>query len=248
MAFAVLTREDVARYAAALAPLGLDAVALAVTRAHATDRDADALRRALALDHAAVVVASARAAAELGRAGLFDRAGVAVWAIGPATAHALAELGIAARTPPPGMASGAELARIIAATTPVRGRRVLAPRAEDGRMELIDGLRAAGADVVDVVAYRTLPIPAAELAGARGHGLELLRDRRAAVCALFAPSQVAALAALVPLGATGAAYCAIGETTAAALRAAGVAEVAVAAEPTPEGIARAAAAVYPSRS
>jgi uroporphyrinogen-III synthase len=40
-------------------------------------------------------------------------------------------------------------------------------------------------------------------------------------------------------------FCAIGETTAAALRAAGIAEVAVAQAPTPEGMANAVRSVYP---
>jgi uroporphyrinogen-III synthase len=65
---------------------------------------------------------------------------------------------------------------------------------------------------------------------------------------MFAPSQVAALDALVGgLAAISARFAAIGETTAAALRAAGVSGVAVAGAPTPEGLANAVRAVYPLR-
>ena len=66
------------------------------------------------------------------------------------------------------------------------------------------------------------------------------------MCAVFAPSQVAALAALVDV--TRLAFAAIGETTAAALREAGATIIAVAGAPTPAGIANAVAAVYPPRS
>jgi uroporphyrinogen-III synthase len=68
------------------------------------------------------------------------------------------------------------------------------------------------------------------------------------VCAVFAPSQVAALDALVGVRAITARFAAIGETTATALRAAGAAAVAVAGAPTPEGLAKAVSAVYPQES
>jgi uroporphyrinogen-III synthase len=53
---------------------------------------------------------------------------------------------------------------------------------------------------------------------------------------------------LFALVAPRAAIVAIGETTAAALRARGVSAVAVAPTPTPEGIAIAVASVYPRRT
>jgi uroporphyrinogen III methyltransferase/synthase len=40
-------------------------------------------------------------------------------------------------------------------TGPLRGKRVLLPRSDIGRDILLDELRQAGADVTDVVAYRT---------------------------------------------------------------------------------------------
>src|SRR5262249_2600991 len=131
--------------------------------------------------------------------------------------------------------------RALIASRQLRGKRVLLPRAEDGRVEALDILRAAGVDVVDVIAYRTVP----DSSGA-ARGADLLRAGQAAICAVFAPSQVTALAGIVcAIPALATRFCAIGETTAAALLTAGVASVAVAPTPTPEGIAQAVRSVYP---
>lgn len=164
-----------------------------------------------------------------------------VTAVGPATAAALVAAGFDAR------AEGDTGEAAAAALAPrVRGRRVLAPRAAGGRDEPLAILRAAGAEVDDVVAYRQVAAGAAEVAD----GLAALRGG-AAACLLFAPSQVAALDALLaPDGglaglAGGTALVAIGPTTAAALAAHGVVAAAVAAAPTPEAMAKALASVYP---
>jgi uroporphyrinogen-III synthase len=245
VAVAVITREgDAAGYAAALAPLGLEVVALAVTRT-APARDPGALVRAIERGgYAAIVVASARAAAALHEA----RGGAAlpeVWAVGQATARALGEAGIAARVPAQ-VRDGAALARQLVAERELRGLRVLVPRAEDGRDEAIAILREAGAEVDAIAAYRTVAAAADE--PDLVHGLDLLRRGAVAVCAMFAPSQVAALDALVGIRRITAQFAAIGETTAAALRAAGASAVAVAETPTPEGLAKAVRAVYPLQS
>jgi len=220
---AILTRDDVAAYARALAPL--EVIALPVTRT-APPHDPDALARALAEPHDAVLVASARAA----RCVLGTTA--EVWAVGPATAA----LFPAAHTPE--VADGASLARaLLAARGPVR---VLVPRAEEGREDAVAILRAAGAHVIEAIAYRTVAVPAGDPSLAAG----LAALPGADVIVVFAPSQVAALAALVaPLAGT---FVAIGPTTAAALRDRGI-EPAIAAAPTPEGIANAVASVYPAR-
>jgi uroporphyrinogen-III synthase len=259
MAYAVVTRdrEGAAPFAAALAPLGLEVVAMPVTRTEPPE-DPDALARALARGgHAAIVCASARAAAALvaasgAQAGAQARvqAGVQagapllpeVWAVGPATARAL-ETGRIRAIVPDGVRDGASLARAMIAARSLAGARVLVPRAEDGRDEAIACLRAAGAEIDDVIAYRTIATPAGETALAEGR--ELLLSGRAAICVVLAPSQVAALAALVPLAPL--LFAAIGETTAAALRAAGAETVAVAATPTPAGIATAVRSVYPRK-
>jgi uroporphyrinogen-III synthase len=147
---------------------------------------------------------------------------------------------------PPGVRDGATLARALVAAREVAGQRVLVPRAEDGREEAIAILREAGAQVEAIAAYRTVTASADDPALA--HGLGLLRRGEVAVCAVFAPSQVAALDALVGVRAITARFAAIGETTAAALRAAGATAVAVAGAPTPEGLAKAVSAVYPQES
>jgi uroporphyrinogen-III synthase len=247
VAHAVITREAgaAAPYAAALAPLGLDAIALPVTRT-APARDPGELARALAGGHAAIVVASARAAAALDAArGAAPGPLPEVWAVGPATARALAAAGIPARVPD-GARDAETLARALLAERALAGQRVLVPRAEEGRDEAIEILRAAGVHVDAIAAYRTVAAPAddPELV----QGLALLRRGAVAVCAVFAPSQVAALDSLVAVRAITAPFAAIGETTAQALRAAGAATVVVADRPTPERLANAVSAVYPLRS
>lgn len=273
MPTAVLTRDpvDAQAYASALAPLGLDVVAMPVTRT-VPPADRDALARALDEgEYAAIVVASPRAVHELARAvgslaGMrtAERSGLPagalgsmtrgpelpdVWAVGPATKRALDIAKLPAQLPA-GVRDGAELARRMVASRSFAGRRVLVPRAEEGRTDIREILRAAGAEVVDVVAYRTVALAPDD--PLLGEGADLLVRGAAAICAVFAPSQVSALAAAMgarqhALSALITRFCAIGETTAGALRAAGVAEVAVADAPTPEGMARAVGSVYPTR-
>lgn len=252
MAHAVLTREIDPRsaYTTVLVECGLTPVAMPVTRTE-PPRDPGALGRALdAGDHAAIVVASARAAEALAHA-IAHRATRApvplpeVWAVGPATLHALATAGIHA-VHPAGAHDGATLARALLAQRTLGGRRVLVPRAEHGRDDAIHILRGAGAEIDDIVAYRTMPVPPDDPTIAEGRAL--LVGGQAAVCLVFAPSQVAALIGILgPLTALTTRFLAIGDTTAAVLREAGVADVAVATAPTPEGVANAIAAVYPPR-
>ena len=237
---AVLTRDDVAAYAAQLSPHGIEVTAMPVTQQLADANDREALARALgsgpftatiiASRHAAMVLAAGLAAAgarELGE----------IWAVGPATRHALEAAGLDSHYPD-GVHDGRGLANALLAARSLRGQRVLVPHAEQGRTEAIEFLRAAGADVVEVVAYRTHAIAGDDPRIAAGRAL--LTGQGAAACAVFAPSQVAALAAIVgPLAAVPTRFCAIGETTAAALRGAGLAEIAVAATPTPDGLATA---------
>jgi uroporphyrinogen-III synthase/uroporphyrinogen III methyltransferase/synthase len=142
----------------------------------------------------------------------------ALAAVGPATA---ARLSVAVRAPDlvPGEATGEAMAAALAAS--VRGRRVLVPRPAQGRPELLDGLRAAGADVTSVVAYRTVPAPPEELRPLAGW----IAAGEVDAVAFASPSAVEAVTAAlggsapllgrVLLGA-------IGPTTAGALRAAGL--------------------------
>lgn len=244
MAYAVVTREldATSAYATILAPLGLDVIAMPVTRTE-PPRDANALARALEATYAAIVIASARAAAALATA-RGSQSLPEVWAVGPATLRALRDAGIAARMSD-AASDGAALAHAMLAARDFAGQRVLVPRAEEGREDAIAILRAAGVEVVDVAAYRTVPAPPDDAAVATGRAVLLGGD--AAVCIVFAPSQIRALAAIVecPLAELATRFVAIGDTTGAVLREAGIEHVSVAATPTPEGVANAVAAVYP---
>ena len=246
MAYVVVTRDAEATqpYARALVPLGIEAVAMPVTRTEPPN-DPGALVRAIELGgHSAILVASPRAALALlgarGHASLFD-----VWAVGPATARVLEEAGV---TPivPAHAKDAATCAREMLARAPLAGKRVLVPRAEDGRDDAIEILRAGGADVEAIVAYRTVPVRSDAPTLERGR--ELLVSGKAACCCVFAPSQVGALDALLGIRKLATCWVAIGETTAEALRDAGAEVIAVADSPTPEGMAKGVAAVYPART
>jgi uroporphyrinogen-III synthase len=251
--FRVVVTRDTARVAplaTRLASHGAEVVPLPVTRTEPPDvADWSALVehvRRIA-DYDAVVVASSNAAEALVRA--VREAHVAIGrpvvAVGPATGAALARRGldveIAARRDSEGVAEHV-LAR--------GARRVLWPRPESGREEGIQLLRAGGAEVDAPVAYRTVVARGDDRAVIAG--LDALAG--ADVVCVYAPSQVAALAELLAArGAglealAGAAVVAIGETTAAALRAHGVTVAAVPFTPDLDAMASAIVAVYPPGS
>lgn len=119
--------------------------------------------------------------------------------------------------------------------------RFLQPRAEEGREELSRLLAARGARVDVVPAYRTLGRDAAALAPLR----EAL-ERGTLDAVIFAsPSAVRAVRAACGEAFLGSALgLAIGQTTAAALRAAGAKRVAVAAEATDAALVEALEARY----
>lgn len=97
----------------------------------------------------------------LGR-GAASLAHLAIGAIGPATAEALADRGLRAGFMPSAYVAEAILAEI----GDVAGRRVLLPRADIAREALAVGLRERGAHVDEIAAYRTVPgAGAALLAG-----------------------------------------------------------------------------------
>lgn len=250
MALAVITREPAraAPYARALEALGLTALAMPVTTTVAVAPAT--LAAALADLRLGDVVALASAtAAELVAAALPSTARVAArwWAVGERTAAPLRALGYAVEVAERASATGLAAAILAGAGAPAGGR-VLVPRAAEGRDEAVQMLRSAGVDVREVVAYETAAVSphAPELAAA----LARWRAGEVQVVALFAPSQVVALdAALAAHGlslrAPELVCAAIGETTAGALRAVGVAAPAVAESPTAEAMANAVRARYP---
>ncbi len=84
-----------------------------------------------------------------------DLARMAVAAIGPATAQALARYGVTPDLVPPKYVAEAVVAAVVA-RGPVHSKRFLVPRAREARDALPEGLRARGA-VVDVIpVYETM--------------------------------------------------------------------------------------------
>jgi uroporphyrinogen III methyltransferase/synthase len=104
----------------------------------------------------------------LSEAGLDCRAfgSCRVAAIGPATRDALLARGIRADVVP-GEYRGEQVAEAILAAGPVRGKSILLARAEVARDALPERLRAAGANVDVVPAYRTVPASAAQFQAIR---------------------------------------------------------------------------------
>jgi len=158
-------------------------------------------------------------------------------AVGPATAKRL-EREVRAPDFVPAEAKGAALAAELGPR--VSGRKVLLPRAADGRKELPDGLVAAGALLTAPDAYRTVSAPAEAL---RRLGRWISAGEVDAV-AFASPSAVKAVTGA--LGADRAllekvVLAAIGPTTAAALRDAGFETGAMPPEYTASALAEAIA-------
>lgn len=148
-------------------------------------------------------------------------------AIGPATAGALAEHGLKVDLMPQKYVAEAILAEI----GDVAGRHILLPRADIARKALAEGLAAAGAQVAEVVAYRTVSAGAALPAGPLD------------VATFTSPSTLRSFVALIEAsGETPATYLAgalvacIGPITARAAAEEGLSVDLVAAEHTVDGL------------
>jgi uroporphyrinogen-III synthase len=115
-----------------------------------------------------------------------------VAAVGERTAELLALRGAPADVVPttPG-AAGLVAALVAAQGGSLAGRHVLWPRSDIARRELAEGLAAAGATVVETVAYRTVPAPPEDVDAFRA---ALDAGRVHAVCFL-SPSAADGLAA-----------------------------------------------------
>jgi uroporphyrinogen-III synthase len=163
--------------------------------------------------------------------------GTRIAAVGKATADRLQNR---LRAPDliPETATGWALAAAMAPH--VRGRKVLVPRAADGRPELMEGLVAAGADVTAVTCYRTVPVSAAQVEPLG----EAIVDGAVDVVTFASPSAVRSI--VTGLGARAAlldrcALAAIGPTTAAALQEAGLRVTVIPAASTASDLAEAIA-------
>jgi uroporphyrinogen-III synthase len=229
--------DETAPLAALLAPFAVEVMAVPLI-AIEPPSDPEPLRRAAAAieQYAWVVVASAHAAAALARA-----RGPAPWppavrvaAVGAGTAEALAAHAIPVAFVP-AQAEGAALAAGLATEHSLAGARILFPRSDRARRAVPDGLRAAGARVDEVEAYRTrLDVTAATaLATALARGevdaLVLTSPSNADSLAQVAGARFAAAIGDVRL-------IAIGPTTAARLSELGRPADAEARSPDPAGI------------
>ncbi len=167
-----------------------------------------------------VIVASARAVHALTRLrqGPWP-AGLSTAAVGEGTARALGAAGVT-RPPVVGAGDGAgALWAVLGTTARWSGMRVLVPTTPGGRTDLADHLRAAGADVTTVEAYRMTARPPAAIVAdwARGAPEAVVVASARTAETLAAAVGVAALRALPVV--------AIGTTTAAALDRLGVPNV-----------------------
>lgn len=100
----------------------------------------------------------------------------------------------------------------------VRGKRVLVARAEGGNPALVEGLSAAGAAVLALTLYRTVPAPRADPSL-----LQALREGRVEAIAFASGSAARGFAALAgPSAAQAAAVACMGRNCAEEARAAGI--------------------------
>jgi uroporphyrinogen III methyltransferase/synthase len=154
-------------------------------------------------------------------------------AVGPATATAAAAEGFTIDFVAQEFL-GAALARELGAS--LLGKRVLLPRSERAGRDLPDALKAAGAEVTEVVTYHTGGLGAAEPGV-----MESMREARVDVVSFFSPSAVENLRGELGAEVCGqlsakAALAAVGPVTAAALRKAGLRVAIEAPEATAESM------------
>jgi uroporphyrinogen-III synthase len=168
------------------------------------------------------------------------RARIAV--IGPATAAALAALGVSADAMPAQFIAEA----IVEVLGNVAGQRILLLRADIARADLADELRVRGADVDEVSAYRTVPIALDERVLQA-----LLEGDRPDAITFTSSSTVRGLAqSLLEHGHAvhdalqGIALAAIGPITAGTLREYGLEPAVIASEYTSAGLAGALVAYF----
>ncbi len=203
--------SKLARLLAGAIPIELSAIEIELTADPATvDVAVSALARG---EYAWAVFTSVNAVDlwfdHLREHGLDARAFAAtrVAAIGPATAEAVRERGIVADLVPEEYVAEAVVKALIPrmAGTPIPARpealegasgpttpRILVPRAESARPELVEGLRSAGAQVDEVTLYR-----AAVPENAPAEALSLLRDGAIDIVTFTSSSTVRNLAAML---------------------------------------------------
>jgi uroporphyrinogen-III synthase len=155
-------------------------------------------------------------------------AGVAIAAVGEATAAALVEAGVALDALPERPDAEGVVATL--AERGIDGKRVFFPKGDIARPVIEEGLRAQGAVVDAVDVYRTLPAH-----GVPSDAAAAIESRRIDAVLLMSPSSVHGLVALLgdrlPLLGDATVAC-VGPTTAAAAGAAGLRVDVVPEQPT----------------
>jgi uroporphyrinogen-III synthase len=230
-------REHAAALASELEQHGATALVMPLLQIEPMrDSDAEALESVLshvdAYDWIVFTSANGVAAVQEHLAGRL--AGVKIAAVGPATAAAVRALGVEPAFVPVNYAA----AEIVDGLGDLRGRRVLLPQADVADPWLADRIRAAGASVDAVVAYRTVAVDPSAI-----EAVELEQGVDAVVLASgSAARSLAALAAKFP-GVTKSLQqtllVAIGPKTADAAREVALSVDLVADEATSEGIIQA---------
>jgi uroporphyrinogen III methyltransferase/synthase len=155
------SREQAGELVEMLEQCGAEAIQAPTIRIAAPE-DVEALDRACrsAADYSWIVFTSANAVDSfmqrlLSNGDIRDLKGVRLCAIGPSTAEHLSRYGLRVDLTPAEARSEAVL-DALRSTGPLKGLRFLLPRADIAREMLADQLREAGAEVSEVVAYRTL--------------------------------------------------------------------------------------------
>lgn len=246
----VITRakDQADEWLAELQALGAEAISLP-TIAIAPPRDPTALDHALGdlaqfdgfIFTSVNGVHGFHARAEARGRSLECASGAWVCAIGPATAAAMAAMGWRADIVPKQAVGESVVAAL--AVQPMRGKRVLMLRAEEGRELIPRALAARGADVVTVATYRTVLAEAS-----RAPAMALFPGADAAV--FTSPSTARNLAALLGDGYRNrlarTALAAIGPVTRQALERLGLTVATEASATSPQAMADALVAVFGS--
>jgi uroporphyrinogen III methyltransferase/synthase len=155
------SREQAGELVELLEGCGAEAIQAPTIRIAAPE-DVEALDRACreAGEYSWIVFTSANAVESfmqrlLSTGDIRDLKGVRLCAIGPSTAERLSRYGLRVDLTPAEARSEAVI-DALRGSGPLKGLRFLLPRADIAREVLADQLREAGAEVSDVVAYRTL--------------------------------------------------------------------------------------------
>ena len=195
--------------------------------AFAPPRDPGALARALG-DADAILLTSARAVSAVAR---LVRRDVPAFTLAGATLQAARDAGLAVVHVEDAV-DGASLGRLVAARGPVEGRRFVLPVSDAASPAAADELRARGATVEVVEAYRTVPATALPASV-----VEALDGRRVDAALCMSPSAVDTLVALAGIARLAPLLRASpGATTACAWERHGLPSDAVAARPEPASI------------